>query len=45
VWLRTELTIAAKAAVRTKGTYLAAHHAQIKVLARDAISEPQADAA
>lgn len=30
VWLRTELTIAAKAAARTKGTYLAAHHAQIK---------------
>ncbi len=30
VWLRTELTAAAKAAARTKGTYLAAHHAQIK---------------
>ena len=30
VWLRTELTQAAKAAARTKGTYLAAHHAQIK---------------
>lgn len=30
VWLRTELTIAAKAAARTKGTYLAAHHARIK---------------
>lgn len=29
-WLRTELTAAAKAAARTKGTYLAAHHAQIK---------------
>lgn len=30
VWLRTELTTAAKAAARTKNTYLAAHHAQIK---------------
>lgn len=30
MWLRTELTAAAKAAARTKGTYLAAHHAQIK---------------
>lgn len=30
VWLRTELTTAAKAAARTKHTYLAAHHAQIK---------------
>ncbi|HEX9888636.1 MAG TPA: IS110 family transposase, partial [Nitriliruptorales bacterium] len=30
VWLRTELTGAAKAAARTKDTYLAAHHAQIK---------------
>lgn len=30
VWLRTELTTAAKAAARTKGTYLASHHAQIK---------------
>lgn len=30
VWLRTELTAAAKAAARTKGTYLASHHAQIK---------------
>lgn len=31
VWLRTELTAAAKAAAaRTKGTYLAAHHAQIQ---------------
>lgn len=29
-WLRTELTGAAKAAARTKGTYLAAHHAQIR---------------
>jgi transposase len=29
-WLRTELTIAAVAAARSKGTYLAAHHAQIK---------------
>lgn len=29
-WLRTELTAAAKAAARTKHTYLAAHHAQIK---------------
>ncbi len=29
-WLRTELTAAAKAAGRTKGTYLAAHQAQIK---------------
>lgn len=29
-WLRTELTSAARAASRTKGTYLAAHHAQIK---------------
>ncbi len=30
VWLRTELTAAAKAAGRTKGTYLAAHQAQIR---------------
>lgn len=30
VWLRTELTAAAKAAGRTKNTYLAAHQAQIK---------------
>lgn len=30
VWLRTELTAAAKAAARTKHTYLAAHHAQVK---------------
>lgn len=29
-WLRTELTIAGVAAARSKGTYLAAHHAQIK---------------
>jgi transposase len=29
-WLRTELTAAARAAARTKGTYLAAHHAQIR---------------
>jgi len=29
-WLRTELTTAAKAAARTNGTYLAAHHAQIR---------------
>lgn len=29
-WLRTELTGAAKAAGRTKGTYLAAHQAQLK---------------
>lgn len=29
-WLRTELTIAAVAAARSKGTYLGAHHAQIK---------------
>lgn len=30
VWLRTALTEAAHAAARTKGTYLAAHHAQIR---------------
>lgn len=30
IWLRTELTAAAKAAGRTKGTYLAAHQAQVK---------------
>lgn len=30
IWLRTELTAAAKAAGRTKGTYLAAHQAQIR---------------
>jgi len=30
VWLRTALTEAAQAAARTKGTYLAAHHAQIR---------------
>jgi hypothetical protein len=29
-WLRTALTQAAQAAARTKGTYLAAHHAQIR---------------
>ncbi len=29
-WLRTELTTAARAAARTKGTHLAAHHAQIR---------------
>jgi transposase len=29
-WLRKGLTEAAKAAARTKGTYLASHHAQIK---------------
>jgi transposase len=29
-WLRVELTQAAMAAARTKGTYLAAHHAQVK---------------
>lgn len=29
-WLRTELTVAAVAASRSKGTYLAAHHAQIR---------------
>jgi transposase len=29
-WLRIELTAAAKAAARTKHTYLAAHHAQIR---------------
>jgi transposase len=29
-WLRTELTAAARAAARTKGTYPAAHHAQIR---------------
>lgn len=30
VWLRTALTEAAHAAARTKGTYLSAHHAQIR---------------
>jgi transposase len=30
VWLRTALTEAAHAAARTKGTYLAAHHAQVR---------------
>jgi transposase len=30
VWLRIALTEAAQAAARTKGTYLAAHHAQIR---------------
>jgi transposase len=30
VWLRTALTEAAHAAARAKGTYLAAHHAQIR---------------
>jgi transposase len=30
VWLRTALTEAAHAAARTKGTYLAAHHAHIR---------------
>lgn len=30
VWLRTALTEAAHAASRTKGTYVAAHHAQIR---------------
>ena len=30
VWLRTALTEAAQVAARTKGTYLAAHHAQIR---------------
>jgi hypothetical protein len=30
VWLKTALTEAAHAAVRTKGTYLAAHHAAIR---------------
>ncbi|HZS22281.1 MAG TPA: IS110 family transposase [Pseudonocardiaceae bacterium] len=30
VWLRIVLTEAAQAAARTKGTYLAAHHAQIR---------------
>jgi transposase len=30
IWLRTALTEAAHAASRTKGTYLAAHHAQIR---------------
>jgi transposase len=29
-WLRQALTEAAKAAARTRGTYLAAHHAQIR---------------
>lgn len=29
-WLRTELTVAATAAARCRGTYLAAHHAQVK---------------
>lgn len=32
-WLRQALTEAAKAAARTRGTYLAAHHAQIGVVA------------
>jgi transposase len=30
MWLRVALTEAAQAAARTKGTYLAAHHAQIR---------------
>src|SRR4051794_23888349 len=30
VWLKTALTEAAQAAARTKGTYLAAHHAAIR---------------
>jgi transposase len=30
VWLRTELTSAARAGVRTKGSYLGSHYAQIK---------------
>jgi hypothetical protein len=30
MWLRIALTEAAQAAARTKGTYLAAHHAQIR---------------
>jgi len=30
VWLRTVLTEAAQAAARTKGTYLAAHHATVR---------------
>lgn len=30
VWLRTALTEAANAAARAKGTYLAAHHAQVR---------------
>jgi transposase len=30
VWLKTALTEAAQAAARTKGTYLAAHHAQVR---------------
>lgn len=30
VWLRTTLTEAAQAAARTKGTYLAAHHASVR---------------
>src|SRR3954454_10126829 len=30
IWLKTALTEAAQAAARTKGTYLAAHHAAIR---------------